>query len=162
MNKKRALLISIISILIIGIFAGIYIYLNKEDKKTTLTVLDKQWIDDNKNNIIDLSIVKNVPIFNYEGQGLFFDFIDSIENTTGLHFNKWSYNKDDKPTSDYSFSITDKVEENDILIYEDNYVLVTKTNKKYNNINKINQMVVGVLNDKSIINYGIRRKIWCI
>ena len=162
MNKKRALLISIISILIIGIFAGIYIYLNKEDKKTTLTVLDKQWIDDNKNNIIDLSIVNNVPIFNYEGQGLFFDFIDSIENTTGLHFNKLSYNKDDKPTSDYSFSITDKVEENDILIYEDNYVLVTKTNKKYNNINKINQMVVGVLNDEADdVNYylGINKNL---
>ena len=68
MNKKRVIILSIVSILIIGIFGGIYYYLNKEDKNTTLTVLDKQWIDDNKNNIIDLSIVNNVPVFNYEGE----------------------------------------------------------------------------------------------
>ena len=147
MSKKGKILISIISIITVGLIIGVYAFLNKQDENTTLTILEKQWIENNKNNVIDLSIVNDIPIFNYNGEGLFFDFIDSLEKNTGLNFNKLSYNKDDKPSTEYSFKITNELNKEDILLYEDNYAIITKTNKKYNNLLKIDQMTIGVLQD---------------
>lgn len=145
MKNKKIAIISII-IAIIAIIGGITFYiLNKQDKNTTLTILEKQWIEDNKNNVIDLSIINNIPVFNYEGKGVLFDFVDSLEKNTGLKFNKLSYNLNEQPSSAYSFKIVDKVEKNDILVYEDNYALLTKNNIKYNNITSIPTMTVGVL-----------------
>ena len=123
MKKKQIIIISIITILIAIIGLSLGLFLSKQDKKTTLTILEKQWIEENKNNIIDLSIVNNIPVFNYDGKGVFFDFIDSIEDDTGLNFNKLSYDYGKNPTADYAFKIKDTIEKNDILIYQDNYVL---------------------------------------
>ena len=157
MKKKRILIISIIVSFLAIISLGIYLFLNKQDKNTTLTILEKQWIEKNKNEVIDLSIVNNVPVFNYEGSGVFFDFIDSLEETTELNFNKLSYEIDKEPTSDYAFKIVDKVEDNQILIYEDNYVLITKENIKYNNLDEIGSYTVGVLSeDLENINYYLK------
>lgn len=154
MKKKKIIIISVVLTILVVLGFGIYYILTKQDQKTTLTILEKQWIEDNKNNVIDLSIVSNVPIFNYDGKGVFFDFIDSIEDTTGLNFNKLSYDNDSEPTSDYSFKIVDKVENNDILIYEDNYVLITKQNVKYNRISEIDFLTIGVLSrDLENVNY---------
>ena len=145
MNKKKIIIGSIISVLLISCIVGVYIYFTKQDKTTSLTVLEKKWIENNKNDVIDLSIVSNVPVFNYEGEGVFFDFINSLEKDTGLRFNKLSYSRDSEPTSDYAFEIVDKADSKDILIYEDNYVIITKNKVKYNNLQKIETMVIGVL-----------------
>ena len=157
MKKKKIVIISIIIAVLAIIGTGIYLYLNKEDKKTTLTILEKQWIEKNENEVIDLSIVNNVPVFNYEGTGVFFDFIKSLEDSTSLNFNKLSYEMGTEPTSKYAFKIVDEVKPNDILIYEDNYVLITKENIKYNNLQEINSYTVGVLSkDLENVNYYLK------
>lgn len=157
MKKKKIVIISIIIAVLAIIGTGIYLYLNKEDKKTTLTILEKQWIEKNENEVIDLSIVNSVPVFNYEGTGVFFDFIKSLEDSTSLNFNKLSYEMGTEPTSKYAFKIVDEVKPNDILIYEDNYVLITKENIKYNNLQEINSYTVGVLSkDLENVNYYLK------
>ena len=158
MKKKQFIIISVVTILIAVIGISLGLFLSKQDKKTTLTILEKQWIEDNKNNIIDLSIVNNIPVFNYDGKGVFFDFIDAIEDDTGLNFNKLSYDYGKNPTADYAFKIKDKIEKNDILIYQDNYVLVTKNRIKYNNIDEITKLTIGVLDsDLKDINYYLKQ-----
>ncbi len=147
MNKKRIFIAIFIFIILSLIGGGCYYYFFLQDKDSTLTVAEKQWIEENKNNIIDLSLPTNVPIFSYEGEGLFFDFIEDIENSTGLEFNKLSYNLTGEPTSDYAFVRTSKRKNSDILIYQDNYVLITQEPKKYINLEDINVMTVGVLED---------------
>lgn len=157
MNKKKVVIISIIISVLAIIGAGIYLFLNRQDKKTTLTILEKQWIEKNKNEIIDLSIVNNIPVFNYEGSGLFFDFIKSLEKDTGLNFNKLSYEVGNQPTSTYSFKIVDEVKDNQILVYTDNYVLITKSNVKYNRLEEIQPLTIGVLsNDLENVNYYLK------
>ena len=42
MKKKRIVIISIIIAVLAIIGTGIYLYLNKEDKKTTLIILEKK------------------------------------------------------------------------------------------------------------------------
>ncbi len=147
MNKKKVFIVIFLIFLSCIIGGGFYYYFVMEDKNTTLTVAEKEWIEDNKNNIIDISLPTNVPIFSYEGGGVFFDFISDIETTTGLEFNKLSYNLVNEPTSSYAFVKTNKKEENDILIYEDNYVLITKENVKYTHLNDIPVMTVGIINE---------------
>lgn len=157
MKKKKIAIISIILIIILSILTGLYTYLNKKDKNTTLTILEKQWIEKNKNKVIDLSVVNNIPVFNYDGNGVFFDFISSLEKNTELNFNKLSYEYGENPTSNYAFKIVDEVKQNDIKIYEDNYVLITKENIKYNNIDDISSYNVGVLStDLDKISYYLK------
>ena len=68
-----------------------------------------------------------------------------------------SYNIDQKPTSEYTFKLTDKVTDNQILIYEDNYAIVTKENIKYNNLNDIPQLTIGVLSSElNDVNYYLK------
>ena len=65
--KKIITIVSTILVLFVLGF-GTYTLFFKEDKNSTLTIIEKQWIEDNKNNIIDLGIVNNIPIFNYNGE----------------------------------------------------------------------------------------------
>lgn len=146
MNKKKVFIIVFISLLILILGGSGYYYFVKQDKNTTLTIAEREWIEDNKNNRIDISLPTTLPIFSYEGKGLFFDFLVDIETSTGLEFNKLSYNLMNSPTSDYAFVRTNKKEEEDILIYEDNYVLLTKENVKYTHLEDITMMTIGVLN----------------
>lgn len=147
MSKKKIFGFILVLILLILSGVSLYYYYVVEDKDSTLTIAEKQWIEDNKNNVIDMSLPTNVPVFSVAGKGLFFDFLDSIESITGLEFNKLSYNISSDLPSNYGFVLTDKLEDNDILIYQDNYVLVTNDNSKYSNLSDINVMTVGVLED---------------
>jgi diguanylate cyclase (GGDEF)-like protein len=143
--NKKAKIIIIIAVLIIGCLGALRFF-TKEDKNTSLTIIEKKWIENNKNKVIDLSVLNNIPIINDNGNGIFFDFLNSLESDTGLEFNKLSYENGEKPSSDYALKKTDTVSDKDILIYEDNYSLITKNKTHYNNVSEIKNITVGVLN----------------
>ena len=147
MKRKRTIIISIILIVLLVTGGIIYFLLNNEDKNSTLTLVEKQWIESNKNNVIDFGLINDVAILNNSGEGVIFDFMNNIEENTGLDFNKVSYKYGDNVKEDYSFRVVDKPTDNDILIYSDNYVLVSKDNEKYNNINEIKKGTIGVLKE---------------
>ncbi len=110
MNKKRiGIIIWIVIVFLLAGF-GFYFFFIKQDQKSTLTIVDKKWIEDNKNNVIDVGIVNDVPVFSYEGSGVFFSLLQSIEDDTGLEFNGLSYNLGSDMPSDYAFQIVDSVE----------------------------------------------------
>ena len=141
--KKKKIIIPIIAFLVVVIGIGIYFAMTKQDKKTTLTVFDKQWIESHKNTLFDIEIETNVPIFNYNGQGVFFDFLTDFEKNIGIEFNKVPKKNDDEKK--YSFSIVSKAGKDDIVIYKDNYVIVSKNEKKYAALSEISNITVGVL-----------------
>ena len=145
MNKKRiGIIIWIVIVFLLAGF-GFYFFFIKQDQKSTLTIVDKKWIEDNKNNVIDVGIVNDVPVFSYEGSGVFFSLLQSIEDDTGLEFNGLSYNLGSDMPSDYAFQIVDSVDKNDILLYSDYYSLITKENVRYNALSDIKAMTIGVL-----------------
>ena len=146
--KKKKIIIIIVSLIIATLLSGgVYYILTRQDKNTTLTILEKQWIEENKNEIIDLGMINKIPIFNYNGEGLLFDFVDSLETVTGLEFNKLSYNISGKIPATYAFVYTNEQNDNDILIYQDNYAILSGSQTKYNRLQDIPQMTVGVLED---------------
>ncbi len=119
---------------------GAYFIFFKEDKETTLTLAERRWIEDNRNEVIDLGITSDLPIYNYEGEGLILDFVKELEDLTGLEFNKTI-----DTSSDYAFQNGDYDLKKDILVFEDYKVLVTKENKHYTSPSQIPEMVIGVV-----------------
>lgn len=144
MTKKQVIITSItlIVILILG-WVFYYFFLN-QDEKSTLTIVEKKWIEKNKNNIVDIGIINNIPIFNYDGEGVFFEFIKKIEKDTGLEFNEISYDLGSTETPEYAFKIKEKADDNDISIYEDNYAIISKNKVVYNDLEDIPAMTIGV------------------
>ena len=152
-NKKVIIITIVIILLLLGSFF-IYYFLTREDKITTLNLFEKQWIESNRNNVIDMSIVDSIPVLSYNGEGIIIDFLDSLNNETNLSFNKVSYKLGDEIKSEYAFELVDNLEDNQILIYEDNYALVTKE-QTFLSIESLNDLTIGVLNENlnNINNY---------
>ncbi len=148
MKKKKVLIGIIIGIVISLLIVASYFILTKEDKTTTLNIIEKQWIENNKNKRFDFSVVTDIPIFSYEGKGIFLDFLDNIEEVTGLDFNRISTKYGNSETSEYGFNIVDTIDDNDILIYEDNYVILSNKGTRYETIEELDGLVIGALNSE--------------
>lgn len=145
MKKKKGLIIFLILLIIAGAFGVYYFVYNKEDEKTTLTLNEKTWIENNKNKVLDIGVVNDIAILNFSGEGLFFNFLEDIEDNTGLEFNKVSYPAYEKIESDYAFKRVKNVGKHDILVYSDNYVIVGKENVKINNLKDLKDNKIGIL-----------------
>lgn len=146
--KNKKWLIGIVAAIVLLLSGILYFVFSNQDQNTTLTILEKRWIENNKNKIIDFGILNDVAILNNQGEGVFFDFLDSLEVTTGLEFNKISYDYGSKIDNEYKFNVVDEVKNNDILVYTDNYVILSKNNIKYNKLIDVNNLTLGVLSDK--------------
>ena len=109
MKKKRNIIIIIAIVLILAITGVLYFVFTNQDKDSTLTLVEKQWIESNKNKVIDFGIVNNIAILNNSGEGLLFDFFEAIEEDTSLEFNKISYEYGEAVNEEYAFKVVDKV-----------------------------------------------------
>ncbi len=140
MKKKIIIIFSFLALILLGVTIFIF---SKKDEKTTLTLLEKKWIDSNKNSVIDFGIANNIPIFSTDGEGVIFDFLSDLEKDTGLEFNKVYLDQ----TNEYGFELKTKKTKNDILVDQDNYVLLTKEKVKFTKTSDIKNMTIGVLNE---------------
>ena len=141
MKKRNNKLIILVLIgIIFAVLLGIFI-LNYSKDDSSFSILEKKWINDNTSNVLDVSVYNNIPVFGKNGKGVAFDLLDEFTNTYGINFNKVSYLKENSSNlKDIAFKIIDSnidITENDILLYEDNYVLVSKEN---NSIDRISDM----------------------
>ncbi len=159
MKKKVIIIIPII--IALAVFIGVYIYFNHEDAKTSLTVLEKKWIEENLEQKYDFEIVNDFPIYSMDGTGVIFNFIDNFEIDTNLEFNKISYLKNVNPTTsglririlNNDATLTDK----DLLIAEDGYVLISKEDIRYNKVSNINNKVIGAFtSDMGEVSYFLK------
>ena len=150
-NKKRNTIITVTIIILILIIGSIFFLLNYSSNEETLSVIEKKWLTDNANKIVDVDVFNDIPVYGYNGNGIIFEYLDYFNEQYKINFNKISYyEKDDKNLSNISFLIlndSEKVKDKDIVFYEDNYVILSKENNKtikYEDIKKI-----GILEDDS-------------
>ncbi len=143
MKKKNKIIILIATILVIlSLFFLYYVFFNK---KNTLTIAEKQWIDNNKTNVIDISVLNDVPAFTNNGNGVIFDFLNYVSKDTNLSFNPSAFKVGDTDLNNYSFTIKDKMDNNDILVYRDNYVIVFNSSKVIKSPSEISNSKIGLL-----------------
>ncbi|MBP3840691.1 MAG: GGDEF domain-containing protein [Bacilli bacterium] len=151
MKKKLIIIIPILIALITFIF--VYRYYNKEDGTTSLTVVEKKWVEDNKKNAIDFEIINDYPLYGMNGDGVFFDFIKDFEKNVGLEFNKIPYLKESTPTTNsYRIRILDnetKLKSSDLLIFVDNYIAIGKSYQRINRISDMKNLKFGVFEQDS-------------
>jgi diguanylate cyclase (GGDEF)-like protein len=145
-NKKVIVMIIVGVVILLASLLGYYI-LNREDKDTTLTLLEKQWIESNKNKVVDFNILNNIAVLGNGGEGVVFDFLKSLEETTGISFNKTPYTSITNLKAEYAFKEVKNKDAKDLLVYQDHYVLVVKDNIKYHSASDIKDLVIGVLDD---------------
>lgn len=140
-NRKKIILIIIFIVIFIVGFVSIMIYLN--NSQNNYTFLEKKWIDNNENNIIDIYVEDDLPIFSLSGSGVFYDFVKDLELDTGLSFNI-SYTS----ASPMVMSTKSKKTNEDVIFFKDHFVLVSKTNVYLSDLTAAGAITVGVLNDE--------------
>ena len=88
MNKKRNTIITIIIITCIFLAGAIFYLLTFSKDESSLTVLEKKWISDNINKVIDIDVYNDIPVFGYNGEGMIFDFLDYTTKENQINFEK--------------------------------------------------------------------------
>lgn len=149
--KKKALIIFPLLVVII-VFVGVFIYYNREDAKTSLTVNEKKWVLENDTKMIDINVINDYPLYGLNGEGVFFNFLDDFKDNVGLEFNKIAYSKDAEleDTDSYSFRVLDNEEElsnNDLLIATDGYIAIGKEYMRINRVSDMSNITFGVFKD---------------
>jgi diguanylate cyclase (GGDEF) domain len=148
--KKKIFLIITIFIVLAGIGTGIYFYLNRLET-TAFTATEEQWLQKNKNDVVDFYMPSDIAGLTYMGKGVFFDFLNGLSKKTGLKFNATAYKvTNDVKDKAYSIELVDKIADNQILILKDNYTLITFDSAIYTNIEDIKGLKIGILADDEI------------
>lgn len=161
-KKSRRRLAVLVIIILIGILIFLISSVKGNTKNTKLNLSEKKWIENNKKEVVNISVVNDIPIFSSEGEGVFFDFTDKLEKQTGLALNLISYSSDsDIQENDLYFEIIkqsdmSKLKDNDMIFYKDYYVLIGKAKEKISIASEIKDKKIGVLSeDLANVNYYI-------
>lgn len=151
-KDKKKLLITIISVCLVGLIILLIYFMINFKNKNSLTLSENKWIDSNKYNIIDISLMNDVPILSYDGDGLVYEYLDYVTKKHSLKFNVVTYKSDGVSDYEYKMNIVDNTSDNDIVLLKDNMILVTNENTEYRNIDEIDNLKIGILsNDKSTL-----------
>ena len=159
MKKKLIIIIPIIIAVVAFIF--VYRYYNKEDATTTLTVREKQWVQEHADQTYDFEVVNNYPLYGTNGSGVIFSFLEDFEENIGLEINRIPNLKASKTSID-GFRIRildngDKLKDTDLPLFNDNYVAVGKTYRRINSIKDFKNVTFGIFKeDSSEISYYLK------
>ena len=155
--KKKWLVI--VPVLIAAIvFIAVYLVFNGTDENS-FTSQDTNWIKNNKNSVIDISVVSDYPVF---GDGVFKEFITSFHNATGFDFNTTSILKESENSSiGYSFKVVklgEQIGKNDLFLQEDVYILYGAEKDRIDDFSTIDNKTIGVLaKDSDEVMYYLKK-----
>ena len=122
--KRYAVIIISAIVLIIG---GVYLFRFLSDKNK-LTTQEKRWISDNRSNVTNVSVLDDLPVFGKNGSGVFYDFLKDFSDEYNLKINPVTYKSGEEPASGVAFKKTNKYDKNNLTIYRDHYVVISKVN----------------------------------
>jgi len=156
-NKKRNMLITIGIIITLLVAGTIFFFLSYSTDDKALSVVEKKWITDNANKIVDIAVFNDVPVYGYNGDGIIFKYLDYLNKEYNINFNKISYYElEDTNLSNISFLIlndSEKLTDKDILFYEDKYVILNKENNNYIKYEDIKKIGILTPDSEEIKNY---------
>ena len=158
---KKKIIIFIPLIIAIVTFAIVYRYYNNEDETTSLTIVEKKWVENNKKVAVDFEVINDYPLYGMNGSGVFFDFLKDFEKNVGLEFNKIPYLKESNPTTNsYRIRVLDNdknLGKNDLLVFVDNYIAIGKEYQRINRISDIKNVIFGIFEtDSTELSYYLK------
>ena len=157
-NNKISKIIILSSIGLIFTISLIIFILNYTKDSTGFSILEKNWINNHKSNVIDVSVYNDIPVYGQDGEGIIFSYLEEFTNSYEIEFNKVSYLSDGSTNlKNVSFRIlnyNDSLSENDIEIYKDYYVIISKDGNNIDDIFELKSENIGVLDtDVSNVRY---------
>lgn len=159
--KKNNKLNKIIILSVIGlilVLSLVIFILNYTKDSSSFSILEKTWINNHKNNVIDISVYNDVPVYGQDGEGIIFSYLEEFTKSYNIEFNKVSYiSSTITNLQDVAFKITDynyQLTDNDILLYKDYYVIVGIDKTSLNSLNELEDKNIGIFdNDISNARY---------
>ena len=146
-NRKLILTIAIITLVVSALLIGIYKIFKDEN---SLTIIEKTWINNNKNSVYTISVLNDVNIFGKNGNGVFFDFVNDLDEDLELKLNSTVYSLN-SPMDSLGFKVDTTYDKRDLLIYTDYYVLISKDNNSVVDLKNIKDKTIGIVSDN--LNY---------
>ncbi len=144
-NVKKILGLGILIAIIISIF---FILNNNQNK---LNAEERKWVSENEQIVQNVHLINDANIFGNLGQGVYYNFIQSLANEYGIKINPVTMKRDEVEDS-LAFMVGDTLKENSFVFYEDFYVLVGKIEENITSFSEIKNRKIGVLNNsKNII-----------
>ncbi len=153
-KKKNIIIITISTLVLIGVGIGLFFLLNDKNK---LTILERNWINDNINTVQNINIINDGNVFGKNGSGVFYNFLDDFSKEYSLKINPITYNIGEN-TSGISFGVKNEVSDNDLVFYEDHYVIIGKNEEVIPSIDNLSGKTIGILsNDLSYVSKYITK-----
>ena len=159
--KKNNKLNKIIVLSIIGlilVLSLVIFILNYTKDSSSFSILEKTWINNHKNNVIDISVYNDVPIYGQDGEGIIFSYLEEFTKSYNIEFNKVPYLQSGNTNLlDVAFKVTDynyQLTDNDILLSKDYYVIVGNDKNSLNSLEDLQDKNIGIFdNDISNARY---------
>ena len=147
-NKtNKIIILSIIGLILI--VSLIIFILNYTKDSSSFSILEKNWLNNHKSNVIDVSVYNDIPVYGQDGNGIIFSYLEEFTNAYGIEFNKVSYlSTGSVNNKDVTFRIlnyNDELSDKDIEMYKDYYVVVSSKEDSLNGINDLIDKNVGIL-----------------
>lgn len=140
--KKRIIIPIIITILVI-IGVGIFTYFSLNDKDK-LTIEEKEWLTQNQTVVQSIHVVNNIDVYGKSGEGVFFDFIKSLEKEYKLDVNEITYNNGENVGSK-GFKILYEPTENSVVFKEEHFVIISKEKQSFSSLSQLTNKKIGIL-----------------
>lgn len=143
MKKAKKIIITTVSVIVL-ITIGIFIYYHYFYDANRLTLAEQQWLDNNKTNIISFNLPNDLNVFAKDGEGVFNSFIDDFAKNYSIEVNKNIANSNTNTTLGLT---TTKEKTNDLLLFQDHYVIVSKKMEVVTSPSDLKGKTIGVLSD---------------
>ena len=143
MKKSVKRILLVISVIVFIVIATLII-MNVLKDENKLTVKEKEWINNNLSTVQNVNIINNLSVFGANGSGIFYDFLNDMSKEYGLKINPVTYNNGESSVS-HGFMATNSLDDNSLVIYEDNYVLIKKDYEVITDIASLSSKSIGVL-----------------
>ncbi len=146
-NKKRNTIVTCVIVGVILLVGFVFFLLNHSVIDNGLTVLEKKWISDYTNKVLDIQVYNDVPVYGYNGSGVNFDFLDYFTEKYNVSFNKISYyTLSNHDQVDFGFRLlgpNDSLTDEDILFDTDHYVVLSLEDEKISSLDGVEK--IGIL-----------------
>jgi uncharacterized protein YxeA len=128
MKRFKKLLITL-TVILVTVSIGLFIYITFIHDENSLSINEKEWIQSNRSNLINFNVPNNINVFGYNGSGVFFDYIDKLNDFAEINIHKNVIVLTEQRNNQLGFIVTEEFLGNSRLLYQDHYVLVAHTEK---------------------------------
>lgn len=148
-KKSRKLLIWIVILIsILSVLGTFFVRFFQDESR--LTPLENEWVNNNLNKVLNVSVVNDVNVFGKTGSGVFYDYLTDFSLKYNLKVNAITY-KSSEQASGITFGVSNILKENELEFYKDHYVLISKMNELIPDESTLKNKKIGVLS--SNLNY---------